>query len=94
VVVVGSAAVVVDASVVAVVVAPARATVVEVVVGVVVGGGSGDGSWVPELGPRHTKAKVNRAATSTPMTIRATVRPDGRCTIATVARVGDRRRSP
>ena len=61
---------------------------------VVVGGGSGDGSWVPELGPRHTKAKVSRAPTSIPITIRATVRPDGRCITRDGSRVGDRWRSP
>src|SRR5205823_557412 len=67
---------VVDSSTTAVVVAPGRAATVDATVVVVeVGGGNGAGPGVPDEGPRQTKAKLSRAETSTPMTIRATVRP-------------------
>lgn len=97
---VGGAAtvVVVGASVVVgstgpVVVAAGAATEVDTVLDVEVGGGRG-GPGVPEVAPRQTKAKVSRVKTSTPITIRATVRRDGRCIALTVARVGGARRSP
>jgi hypothetical protein len=76
-----------------VVVAARAATEVGTVLDVEVGGGRG-GPGVPEVAPRQTKAKVSRVKTSTPITIRATVRPDGRCIALTVARVGGARRSP
>jgi hypothetical protein len=86
---------VVDVSTTAVVVTTRPTGTVEATVVVVeVGWGKGAGPGVPDDGPRQTKAKVSRAETSTPMTIRATVRPDGHCIPATVPRVGAACRSP
>jgi hypothetical protein len=91
VVVVGASVVVAASG--AVVVAARATTAVGTVLDVEVGGGRG-GPGVPEVAPRQTNAKVSRVKTSTPITIRATVRPDGRCITLTVARVGGARRSP
>jgi hypothetical protein len=89
---VAALAVVVVASVVAIVAVAGRADVVGRgnpvvdVATVEVGPGiSGSGPGVPDDGPPHTNASVSKAATSTPMTIRATVRPVGRCIVPTVA---------